>query len=100
MKKTKRNPRAIQSKNDEMFAKKIISQVITSFLVFIVLFANSKLPNGFSARVNNYVKHYLVTSVDFDKAISTAKVYFDNFMNTNQSVPVSSTDDTVSAEDN
>lgn len=100
MKKTKRNPRAEQSKNDEIFAKKVISQLIISIFIFVVIFTNSKLPNSFSAKVNNYVRHYLVTSVDFERVVSTAKVYFDSFMNTKQSVPVNSADDTVSVEDN
>lgn len=100
MKKTKRNSRVTQNKNDEIFAQKVVRQFVVSLLIFVVIFANSKLPNSFSVKVNDFIRHCLCTSVDFDKVVSTAKAYYDNIINKQQSMPVNSADDTVSVEDN
>ena len=92
MKKTRKNLKSAQNKSDEKFAKKVICQMIASVLIFAVVFANSKLSNSFSVKLNNGIRHYLCVSADFDKVVDNAKAYFDNFINSRQSVPVNSGD--------
>ncbi len=100
MKKTRKNSRIAQNKSDERFAKKVICQMVASFLIFVAVFANSKLSNSFSVKLNNSIRHYLCVSVDFDKLVDNAKAYFDNFVNSRQSVPVNSGDVYDTKEDN
>ena len=100
MKKTKRNSKVTQNQNDEKFARKVMGQIIACTLIFVTVFANSRLSNELSCQINDKIKHYLCVSVDFDKAINTAKTYIEKFMSNGEAVQVNTSDDTVSDDDN
>ena len=98
MKKTKRTSRARHNQKEERFAKKVICQFVICIVLCVIVLINSKLNNQFSVQINNGIKHYLCVSIDFDEAMSIARVYFENLMNNRQSVPVNS-GNTVNSED-
>lgn len=100
MKKIRRSSKATQNKKDEIFANKVICQMIASIVIFITVFANSKLSNPVSVKINNAIRHYICVSADFGVAVNNAKAYFDNFMNNEKSVPVNSSDYLETKEDN
>jgi len=88
MKKIRKSRAINESKPDEKFAKKIISQFVVSVMIFAIVFINSKLPSTMSQAINQKIKHYLVVSIDFSKAVSYAKVYIEDFWNQIQTLPV------------
>lgn len=100
LKKTKRSSKATRNKNDEIFAKKVISQTIICIVIFVMVFANSNLHNSISIQINDGIKYYLCASVDWSKAISSTKTYIENIMNNQQSVPVNKSDALDTEENN
>ena len=99
MKKTTTNNRNIKSKSDEKFAKKFLSQTLVSLLVFALVFINSKLPYTLSKKISQTIRYYLTMSVDFNKAVDTVKIYFDDFYNQVQTLPASGDTNNNSADE-
>lgn len=100
MKNTRKKSRLKQNKNDELYAKKVLCQVIVCIIIYIIVVANSKFSNSFSKSISDNIRHYLCVSVDFDNIIDTAKMYIENLTNKQFSVPVNSSGVMDSKEEN
>lgn len=79
-----------QTKPDDKFAGKVLSQLLVSIVIFTLVFVNSVLTNDVSVAINQKIKHYLTTSIDFDKTVEVAKTYFEGFWNRSKTTPVNS----------
>lgn len=88
MKKTEKNVRTTKKNNDLVFAEKILSQIVVSVVIFVLVFVNSHLHNSVSVNINNQIKHYLTSNIDFNKTIDVAVLYFQNFLKQVQTLPV------------
>ena len=79
----------IKKSEDFIFAKKILSQIVVSLIIFVFVFLNSRLNNNVSVNLNNQIKHYLMTNIDFNKTIDVAVAYFQDFLKQTQTLPAS-----------
>lgn len=100
MNKTSSSRRKTSNDSDTKFAKKIFFQTITAVSVFALVLINSKLPFKISADINNTVKYYLTTNVDFKKVSTIARNYIFDILNQVQTLPASGNTSENSVEEN
>lgn len=99
MKKTISKKRNLNSKSNEKFARKTLSQIVISLVMFTLVFINSKLPYTVNQNINKAIKHYLVESIDFNKVVKTAKIYIDDILDKVQTRSVGGDFDNSSADE-